>query len=294
MLERQKVQELIRIQKEHAKLRGKAFVVKKARRQIYPLNLERKYLKELLPLIAALDLIRKQMMPKLQAVLDKANFLRPTSDSSKTTSSFSTQNEDSFSDDIKLIIDAGLGQFLAEYSDDVLKVIALKIARSINVFNETQFDKTMVESLGVNPFASEPWLAQEMEAFVADNVALIKTIPSQFFGSIQGIVSDGARSGKNMQDISGEIQKRTGVAKSRAKFIARDQVSKFNGDLNQLRQKNVGINSYIWSTSLDERVRPSHAAKEGQKFNWDNPPNDTGNPGEDYNCRCVALPVFEN
>lgn len=294
MLERQKVQELIRIQKEHAKLRGKSFVVKKARRQIYPLNLERKYLKELLPLLAALDRIRKQMMPKLQAVLDKANFLRPTSDSSNTTSCFSTQNEDSFSDDLKLIIDAGLGQFLAEYSDDVLKVIALKIARSINVFNETQFDKTMVESLGVNPFASEPWLAQEMEAFVADNVALIKTIPSQFFGSIQGIVSDGARSGKNMQDISGEIQKRTGVAKSRAKFIARDQVSKFNGDLNQLRQKNVGINSYIWSTSLDERVRPSHAAKEGQKFSWDNPPNDTGNPGEDFNCRCVALPVFEN
>ena len=150
-----------------------------------------------------------------------------------------------------------------------------------------------MESLGVNPFASEPWLAQEMEAFVADNVALIKTIPSQFFGSIQGIVSNGARSGKNMQDITADLQKRTGVAKSRAKFIARDQVSKFNGDLNQLRQKNVGINSYIWSTSLDERVRPSHAAKEGKKFSWDNPPNDTGHPVEDYNCRCVAIPVFQ-
>jgi SPP1 gp7 family putative phage head morphogenesis protein len=213
--------------------------------------------------------------------------LRPTSDSS-------TLNEDAFSDDLKFIIDAGLNKFLIEYSDEVLKVIALKIARSVNLFNETQFDKTIMESLGVNPFASEPWLAQEMEAFVADNVALIKTIPSQFFGSIQGIVSDGARSGKNMQDITADLQKITGVAKRRAKFIARDQVSKFNGDLNQLRQKNVGINSYIWSTSLDERVRPSHAAKEGKKFSWDNPPNDTGHPGEDYNCRCVAIPVFQS
>lgn len=285
-LEHQKVQSLINAQQEYAKLRGKNFAVKKPKRQVYPLNVERKYLKELLPLISALDRIRKQMMPKLEAVLAKANFLRPTSDSS-------TLNEDTFSDDLKFIIDAGLSQFLVEYSDDVLKVIALKIARSVNLFNETQFDKTIMESLGVNPFASEPWLAQEMEAFVADNVALIKTIPSQFFGSIQGIVSDGARSGKNMQDITADLQKRTGVAKSRAKFIARDQVSKFNGDLNQLRQKNVGINSYIWSTSLDERVRPSHAAKEGKKFSWDNPPNDTGHPGEDYNCRCVAIPVFQ-
>jgi len=285
-LEHQKVQSLISAQQEYAKLRGKNFAVKKPKRQVYPLNVERKYLKELLPLISALDRIRKQMMPKLEAVLAKANFLRPTSDSS-------TLNEDTFSDDLKFIIDAGLSQFLVEYSDDVLKVIALKIARSVNLFNETQFDKTIMESLGVNPFASEPWLAQEMEAFVADNVALIKTIPSQFFGSIQGIVSDGARSGKNMQDITADLQKRTGVAKSRAKFIARDQVSKFNGDLNQLRQKNVGINSYIWSTSLDERVRPSHAAKEGKKFSWDNPPNDTGHPGEDYNCRCVAIPVFQ-
>jgi len=285
MLERPKVQELIKAQAAHAELRGKKFAVKKPKRQVYPLNLERKYLRELLPLIAYLERIRKEMMPKLEAVLAKANFLRPTSDS--------VEKQDAFSDDLRFIIDAGLAQFIAEYSDDVLKVIALRIARSINVFNETQFDKTMVQSLGVNPFASEPWLAQEMDAFVADNVALIKTIPSQFFGSIQGIVSDGARSGKNMQDITADLQKRTGVAKSRAKFIARDQVSKFNGDLNQLRQKNVGINSYIWSTSLDERVRPSHAAKEGKKFSWDNPPNDTGHPGEDYNCRCVAIPVFQ-
>jgi SPP1 gp7 family putative phage head morphogenesis protein len=286
-LEHQKVQSLISAQQEYAKLRGKNFAVKKPKRQVYPLNVERKYLKELLPLISVLDRIRKQMMPKLEAVLAKANFLRPTSDSS-------TLNEDAFSDDLKFIIDAGLNKFLIEYSDEVLKVIALKIARSVNLFNETQFDKTIMESLGVNPFASEPWLAQEMEAFVADNVALIKTIPSQFFGSIQGIVSDGARSGKNMQDITADLQKITGVAKRRAKFIARDQVSKFNGDLNQLRQKNVGINSYIWSTSLDERVRPSHAAKEGKKFSWDNPPNDTGHPGEDYNCRCVAIPVFQS
>jgi hypothetical protein len=48
---------------------------------------------------------------------------------------------------------------------------------------------------------------------------------------------------------------------------------------------------YIWRTAGDDKVRPSHAANEGERFAWDNPP-DTGHPGEDINCRCVAEPYY--
>ncbi len=46
---------------------------------------------------------------------------------------------------------------------------------------------------------------------------------------------------------------------------------------------------YIWRTRDDEKVRPSHAANDGQIYAWDNPPP-TGHPGEDYGCRCTAEP----
>lgn len=46
---------------------------------------------------------------------------------------------------------------------------------------------------------------------------------------------------------------------------------------------------YIWRTSGDNKVRPSHAANNGRIFAWDNPPA-TGHPGEDFNCRCKAEP----
>ncbi len=46
---------------------------------------------------------------------------------------------------------------------------------------------------------------------------------------------------------------------------------------------------YIWRTQSDNRVRSSHAANNGKIFAWNNPP-ETGHPGEDYNCRCVAEP----
>lgn len=45
---------------------------------------------------------------------------------------------------------------------------------------------------------------------------------------------------------------------------------------------------YIWRTRGDDKVRTAHAENNGRIFAWDNPP--TGNPGEDYNCRCLAEP----
>ncbi len=48
---------------------------------------------------------------------------------------------------------------------------------------------------------------------------------------------------------------------------------------------------YIWRTSGDEKVRPSHAANNGKIFAWKNPPA-TGHPGQDYNCRCWADPYY--
>lgn len=47
---------------------------------------------------------------------------------------------------------------------------------------------------------------------------------------------------------------------------------------------------YIWRTVKDDRVRPEHAAREGQIFSWTDPPDD-GHPGEAFGCRCWAEPV---
>lgn len=49
---------------------------------------------------------------------------------------------------------------------------------------------------------------------------------------------------------------------------------------------------YVWRTQRDERVRPSHRVNDGRILSRSNPP-DTGHPGEDYNCRCEAIPYVE-
>lgn len=283
----QSVQQFIKQKKEAAKLLSKKFSLGKIPSQKHPINLERKYFKEFSKIISWLKSANSEMKSKFALILEMANDKRPSLDSNHL------KRKDGYSEEIQAIIDAYSGKFGIEFGDVLFSGIARVVAQSVNSFNAKQFDEMLNKVLGVDPFVSEPWLQEEIDAFITQNIALIKTIPEDFFKSIKGIVLDGARSGKTISDISSALDKRVDVSKNRARFIARDQVSKFNGDLNRLRQTNVGIESYIWSTSLDERVRESHAKKEGKEFRWDTPPSDTGHPGEDYQCRCVALAVFE-
>ena len=47
---------------------------------------------------------------------------------------------------------------------------------------------------------------------------------------------------------------------------------------------------YVWQTKDDGNVRPAHADRNGGIFDAENPPQG-GNPGDDYNCRCQAIPL---
>lgn len=82
-----------------------------------------------------------------------------------------------------------------------------------------------------------------------------------------------------------------GISRRHANFIARDQLGKFTAAINEAQAEFVGAEEYIWRTSMDNRVRHSHAVLEGKKFRYDNPPS-FGNPGSDYRCRCTAEAII--
>lgn len=136
-------------------------------------------------------------------------------------------------------------------------------------------------------------LAVAMREANTANVALIKDIPDKYLLRVRDIVDKNVSGGMRFEGIIAEIQAEAGIGERRAALIARDQTSKMNGAFNEARQTSLGISKYRWQTSGDERVRESHAENDGQVFEWGNPPPDTGHPGEDINCRCVAVPVFD-
>jgi SPP1 gp7 family putative phage head morphogenesis protein len=107
---------------------------------------------------------------------------------------------------------------------------------------------------------------------------------------VSRVVNQAHAEGVRVEVLAHDLKERFGVSDSRAELIARDQTLKLNGQLNRHRQLNAGIEEYIWDTSGDERVRESHARLDGQKFSWHTPPS-VGHPGQDFQCRCSAIPV---
>lgn len=136
-----------------------------------------------------------------------------------------------------------------------------------------------------------------LEKWVSDNVELITTIPSRSLDKMKEIVYQNYMKGATTTDIVKEIQQQYGMSKRHARLIARDQTAKLNAEITKSQQTNAGIKRYKWSDSRDERVRKSHKDLNGHIFNWNEPPEtEKGrkcHPGEDYQCRCCAIPVFD-
>lgn len=124
------------------------------------------------------------------------------------------------------------------------------------------------------------------------NIRLVEEAARVYAADVRAVVSDPRNFGLRVEQVKAKLVERGNVAESRAELIARDQTLKLNGQIAQQRMARAGITKYTWSTSGDERVRPEHAALEGQVFSWDSPPP-PGHPGQDFQCRCVAVPVVE-
>ena len=145
--------------------------------------------------------------------------------------------------------------------------------------------------VGVDVYRSEPWLAARQKNWVAQNAALIKSIPEQHMARVESIIRSGVMAGESPKSLAAKIQEAGGVTKRRATLIARDQIGKANAELTQYRQMDLVIKDYTWITSHDERVRSSHRVRDGVQFSWDKPPED-GHPGMPIQCRCHASPIF--
>ncbi len=184
-----------------------------------------------------------------------------------------------------------IGKLAAEYR--VGKNIPASVAknyRRLRKYHTDRFNKIMRMSLGVRYRVGESAVAEDfLGKVIKGNVDLIKTIPKRYHERL--IADIGKLSKENLFDqaaLKKTLKDAYGSAGYNLRRLTRDQTSKAMGGLNRLRQKEVGIEAYVWGTSLDERVRPTHREKNGLQFEWDKPPPDTGHPGNDVLCRCVA------
>lgn len=191
-------------------------------------------------------------------------------------------------DAIGVELDALRAQVAALFTREKLAGIVDPFASATEKFQAEQLNRQLREAVAVDVVGSEPWLAKASVEFTRENVALIRTIPSRYFDEIETLVRREAADGARWETLVDGIEERYDVSRSRSKIIARDQVGKFYGDLNRVRQTDLGITRFIWRTVRDNRVRPEHADIDGHTFTWGSAPD--GGPGEAVLCRCYAEP----
>lgn len=141
-----------------------------------------------------------------------------------------------------------------------------------------------------------PQIRDAYQAVIGENVGLIKSIPQQFLGSVEGDVMRAVSMGMDLSTLTEKLQDAYGVTKRRAKNIARDQAAKANAAITKERHEQLGITHGIWRHSGASREpRESHVNMNGKEFELAKGAYLDGEwvlPGQAINCRCTWRPVI--
>lgn len=197
------------------------------------------------------------------------------------------------------LVDKAAKKFTDQFKPAGLHAVVKEFGKKTSDFQKKQLNKQIEAAIGVSYSAIEKPIRDHVEGWTAVNVDLIQTVPERYFDRIRTDVEDAFASGTHPDTLAKDFQERFDMSENDAMRIARDQIGKLNGDVNQARQESLGVENFIWRTVNDGRVRESHADLDGETFAWSEPPEDedTGEeitPGSPIQCRCYSEPDFSD
>lgn len=252
-------------------------------RQLEPTAIQLGYYADLKPLLAVMrKAIERNLVERLPELVERAG----------VRGDAPSDNETDFGAAVAELVEDARDEVAREVTRGKVAEVAKNIAKRTSSFGRVELAKQFKAGLGIDIMTLEPWLPQAIAGFTAENVSLIKSIPDQFFTQVETEVIKGIRAGRRHERLAETIQERFSVSESRARLIARDQVNKFNGELNRARQSDLGITHFIWRTSGDNRVREKHEPLNGRRFSHKTGANGIF-PGFEIQCRCTAEPDIE-
>lgn len=176
-------------------------------------------------------------------------------------------------------------------------------------FGEKEFERIIEQGIHVNMPTSASWWDDMKTSWMEDNYTLITSNAKNYVSKINTLTEQAIVNGFSMSKLAEQIKKATsGLSDKHCKLLARDQIGKLNGQINQAQMQEFGLDLYVWSTAFDDRVRDSHSIMEGLLCRWDDAsiysedngktwiPRPSGavllHPGQDIQCRCVALTFY--
>jgi SPP1 gp7 family putative phage head morphogenesis protein len=144
-------------------------------------------------------------------------------------------------------------------------------------------------------------LKQVITASTEEAASLIRLIPQQYLGDVQGAVMRSITTGRGLRDLVPTLNRLYDGRLKHARMVALDQTRKAYANINAARLQKVGCESFVWiHTGGGVHPRKDHIALSGKEYRFDHPPvigvmygqEVHGLPAQMPNCRCVMKPVF--
>lgn len=214
------------------------------------------------------------------------------------------QSESAFAEKL-----AGINKKLAQILPDEL-ASKLKVQK---IFDTTLYRvgkkfEDSVKRITVDPTLTE-FQIQKLRDEYRDNLELsIKDFATKEVESLRDKMQKSYFKGMRPESMVSEIQKSFGVSANKAKFLARQETRLITAKYKETKYTEANVKFYKWvcvAGSPNHPVRAQHKklgdmSKSGTLFRWNDPPVVSGdgepvrhgNPGQDYNCRCYAIPVI--
>lgn len=245
-------------------------------RQVPPDAYERQYRTFLFEIIKQFKLEVEALDARITAAANAVIALRES------------QRYDAPSDDFARVfseLDAALWRRIP--TPDKLKPTADGVSR----YQRSQLKK-QAEALAISIPEIGAQVSSRVDLWAYENVKLISSLRDSFRDSLFRKISATFHAGERHESIASFVAEATDETQRRGELIARDQIATLNGQLNADRQQAAGIKKFVWRTMQDNRVRSEHEDREGQVYDYDDPP-DGELPGAPINCRCFAEPYIE-
>ncbi len=257
---------------------GHTYPRKRIPRAVYPKAIELEYGKAMIGLVGAAHSAITPLLRELPALVNGR------SDAARRDVGESAR--------ARQLIDIARHHLDSAIRTSDVEALAKKFGDRTAVHQRGELGKQVRAALGADVLANDRRLPALIDGFVHENASLINSVPGDVITGIEQLTTRAIAAGTPHPALAEQIQERFDIGERRARTIARDQVGKLYGRITAYRHQDLGITSYRWRTMLDERVREEHADREGQEFDYDDPPDD-GNPGEPVLCRCSQEPVFD-
>jgi SPP1 gp7 family putative phage head morphogenesis protein len=200
---------------------------------------------------------------------------------------------------------------LDEIQRDLDSLVDTKTIRSKQTFDAIHKDfREVAAQIQLAPQLSETSASELVKDYNENLKLYIRKFSREMITDLRSAVEQNAQQGYRFDKLVDSIKGRYAVSQNKAAFLARQETALFMSKYRRERFSEAGVTRYRWSTSHDERVRPSpgtkgiarannHRILDGHIFEYANPPIvqtmpevRRANPGEDFNCRCVDIPIL--